>query len=1747
MRRLDFKLRLVALAVLVAVGTVIVMSSHASTPRAMAQDTNVTLTTAASPVGCATVTAQLSSDTSTVSPGSEWTFPKNSYVKVRVNVAEGCTFSRWTLDFGGGVTFDLFENPSRFQLSEDMTVTAHLTVPEVCTQTTLGQGPAQVPALAKDCNILMAAKDALRGTGTLNWSADTAITGWDGVTVSGTPSRVTGLALRLRGLTGRVPATLGALGALRSLDLSWNKLTGSIPATLGHLRELSSLSLSRTSLGGSIPPELGDLAKLEQLSLSQSFFRSAIPAELGKLTNLKGLYLYQNRLTGSIPPELATLSSLERLFLGENAITGCVPPDLGRVANNDLATLGLEFCSLQEVCSSGTPVSNPANNPALVEDCTALLGWRDTLAGTATLNWSGGRAMSDWTGVTVAGTPQRVMKLSLASGSLSGEISGLLGELASLKELRLNGNALTGRIPSKVALLTNLTHVYLADNALTGCVPPSLRTVANNDRATLGLPECGAPVALDSSYEDPTLTAGSYRFIWPGQSGRDDSPAIFDVPKGLEVREDLVIGDGGGRGLILEDATTGRFWIGIDVEQGVVYGRGVDAPSDESDGSVDESALVKLFDRLAESVWLDQGDLTTPGGSPVRSAHGHTARNLIINNKHDSSNDYTIVVCTSDYPNATRVAVQMWNDHLRGKAGYLKDPDNDRDPFSETDAFKLQSCPPSATSNDKIDYVSVTSVDRSSIRCNTSTTSHGCFHSSGRRSGQPLFTYTGHLEITMNEASRPMADDSINDMMKDDYRKLVRTIAHELGHVLGLDDYDCVDTPPVPKSLMLCSDVAIDTFKVHWAYPLQEQDFADYKALYEPNLVSKRGTQSFVEEVSGQPGRVNINFDATAVQVDQHIEIRSWDTSTSKWLMIPEGSEPWTIRKRDVSTDPSTGMEVKTDVKEETIELTGQPAGLKRYGIFRATRAYLEGQEQGLVPDPDSPGMTITDWIGFVQPVGAFVLTLEDAEYGHLVADPSQAIYAPGKPVEITAMPDDGYMVSEWDGACSGSATTCDVTMDADKTVAVEFTKVPRAIQARLVTIPFGQLLPVDCNAQECGSVTIRLHQSEEDLVGTPIDDDDIVVDGDRVSFTVSMKPRWRFTGWSSTTLPASSNNPYIITVSGDFTAFANFKLKPAGPTGLTAARGNSRITLTWTDPSDASITKYQYRLKARPDADGAAWGDWTDIPSGTSGAAGASTATLTTYTIPNLTNDTLYALQIRAVNTAGASEPSAEVRATPKAPIVPTYLCWDGSRVENLSDCPEDTRPICWNGERVDNLSDCPEDTRPICWNGERVENLSDCPEDTRPICWNGERVENLSDCPEDTRPICWNGERVENLSDCPEDTRPICWNGERVENLSDCPEDTRPICWNGERVENLSDCPEDTRPICWNGDRVENLSDCPEDTRVTCWDGSKEATQADCPTEYCWSGTCNIRGATGGSCGIATQTAAQSAYNTFRDSCPKSDISTNIFEVTQWYADVTCNNGTKFTLGPASSRGAAVTLGQGGLLACSAGGSSDAMGLSGRTLTRSELRDALRARLEATSSPTNIDDVLPEEEPSEGATGTQGASQEESTHGFSTLFLLGEHHASVTCEDGTKYRIGPAATLKEAISDGLFGLIVCANRNILTGLTLPEAGTSVSRSQLETHVKAILAALPTPLEIDDLSMDTGASGTSKDGVTGQSGTYRVYSVSTWSWTGTCTGANDGSGSGYTTATAAGNAALHWASTAGCSPGGATGGVTSR
>ena len=134
-----------------------------------------------------------------------------------------------------------------------------------CDNTTAVTSPSRNRGLVQDCESLLDSKDTLRGTGSLNWSAGAAVTGWAGVTV--TDDRITKLELDDESLTGIIPPALGNLPSLTHLDLSDNSLTGNIPRKLAHLDNLQVLRLSGNSLTGCIPEGLKDVATNDLSSL----------------------------------------------------------------------------------------------------------------------------------------------------------------------------------------------------------------------------------------------------------------------------------------------------------------------------------------------------------------------------------------------------------------------------------------------------------------------------------------------------------------------------------------------------------------------------------------------------------------------------------------------------------------------------------------------------------------------------------------------------------------------------------------------------------------------------------------------------------------------------------------------------------------------------------------------------------------------------------------------------------------------------------------------------------------------------------------------------------------------------------------------------------------------------------------------------------------------------------------------------------------------------------------------------------------------------------------------------------------------------------------------------------------------------------------------------------------------------------------------------------------------------------------
>ena len=163
-----------------------------------------------------------------------------------------------------------------------------------------------------------------------------------------------------------------------------------------------------------------------------------------------------------------------------------------------------------------TAVVPDQTNTGLIADCKVLWGLKDTLRGTAPLNWNETTAITGWSGAFTFGTPARVTGLTfngtntltvgpnlsqplngtlpkelenmsaltvlrINDNSLTGSIPPELGNMSTstLATLNLAGNSLEGSIPSELANLSGLTQMNLSGNSLTGSIPPELGQLSN--------------------------------------------------------------------------------------------------------------------------------------------------------------------------------------------------------------------------------------------------------------------------------------------------------------------------------------------------------------------------------------------------------------------------------------------------------------------------------------------------------------------------------------------------------------------------------------------------------------------------------------------------------------------------------------------------------------------------------------------------------------------------------------------------------------------------------------------------------------------------------------------------------------------------------------------------------------------------------------------------------------------------------------------------------------------------------------------------------------------------------------------------------------------------------------------------------------------------------------------------------------------------------------------------------------------
>ncbi|MYB06634.1 MAG: hypothetical protein F4Y24_09810 [Gemmatimonadetes bacterium] len=375
--------------------------------------------------------------------------------------------------------------------------------PMVAPPATAAPGPTAYASLAastSDRDILVALYEATDGpnwANSENWLTDAPLEEWYGVETDAA-GRVTALRLNGRwdfdegryvegGLSGPIPAELGGLTGLESLDLSINRLSGPIPVELAQLGRLSDLSFSINELSGPIPPELSNLANLQSLVLGGNNLTGPIPAELGTMNLGWSLHLEANELTGPIPVELAQLGNLRHLSLGENQLTGRIPAELGGMVN--LSSLNLGTNNL----SGSIPVE---------------LGNLTNLGG-----------------------------LYLSDNALSGSVPKELAGLANLNFLYLRSNDLSGTVPLDFMQLSEMRAFGFEGNEGL-CIPPDLEAWYEALESRDG-PVCPDRKILEALYESAVGGAWTNADGWLGDGPLGDWHGVEVSPSGRVSTLDL--------------------------------------------------------------------------------------------------------------------------------------------------------------------------------------------------------------------------------------------------------------------------------------------------------------------------------------------------------------------------------------------------------------------------------------------------------------------------------------------------------------------------------------------------------------------------------------------------------------------------------------------------------------------------------------------------------------------------------------------------------------------------------------------------------------------------------------------------------------------------------------------------------------------------------------------------------------------------------------------------------------------------------------------------------------------------------------------------------------------------------------------------------------------------------------------------------------------------------------------------------
>ncbi|ORY42016.1 RNI-like protein [Rhizoclosmatium globosum] len=258
-------------------------------------------------------------------------------------------------------------------------------------------------------------------------------------------------------LHGPIPLEFFGIKSLKHLDLSGNLLRQDFPVEINRLANLAHLNLSFNGFTGPLPSTLTEMRHLSYINISHNYITSMPPIDtIKKMTRLHHINLEHNLIDTPFPETLFALNGIHHINLSQNRITGPLPPRLH--ASQNLHTLNLSHNRL----SGPLPLN--------------IRNWVKLTTLNLASNTFDGRIPSDLRNL------KHLHTINLARNKFRGPIPCLRNAVNQkqwqyLGMLDVSCNRLSGHLPVNLSKLPKLQTLNVSHNEFCGEVPKGLGEV----------------------------------------------------------------------------------------------------------------------------------------------------------------------------------------------------------------------------------------------------------------------------------------------------------------------------------------------------------------------------------------------------------------------------------------------------------------------------------------------------------------------------------------------------------------------------------------------------------------------------------------------------------------------------------------------------------------------------------------------------------------------------------------------------------------------------------------------------------------------------------------------------------------------------------------------------------------------------------------------------------------------------------------------------------------------------------------------------------------------------------------------------------------------------------------------------------------------------------------------------------------------------------------------------------------------